>query len=436
MIMIAPAGFKESIGAPEVADAIEAGLAQVWPDVEMVKVPIPDGGEGFTTSMVSATDGDLEYVDVAGPVGQPVRAPIGFLGGGCTRTAVIEMAAAAGLRLVPHEDRNPLLTSTFGVGQLISAVLDRGAERILIGCGDSGTSDAGAGMLGALGARLLDGDGVEIGPGAAGLTSLRTIDLAGLDPRLARVDLEAACNVTNVLCGDNGVARVYGPQKGADAEALDLMDAGLNQFASVAQRHVGPDADGRTPDLATMPGGGASGGMGAALAAFLHCKLISRFDIVFDYVPFAEALERASLVITAEGAIDFQTPRGKVPAEVARRARDRGVPCISIAGTLGKDYLRVHDAGIDAVFSILDRPRTTESAIANTDTLLRSGAIQIARLIDVAQSISVPRRAPLGTAMNLVPTANRHHDADPRPRRERLHGECAPGGLYARSVRG
>lgn len=387
MIIVAPAGFKESIGGSEVADAIEAGLLQVWPDAEIVKLDIPDGGEGFTTSMVSDTHGELEYIYVTGPIGQSVRAPIGFLGNAGPRTAVIEMAAAAGLRLVPRTHRNPLMTTTFGVGQLISAVLDRGAERILIGCGDSGTNDAGAGMISALGARLLDSAGAEIGPGAGGLASLSDIDLTGLDPRLAGVEIQAACNVTNVLCGANGVARVYGPQKGADAEAVELMDIGLSRFATVAQRHVLPDSDGRTPDLATMPGGGASGGLGASLVAFLQCRLTSRFEVVFEYVPFAEELERASLVITAEGITDYQTPLGKVPAEVARRARERGVPCISLAGTLGKDYQLVHAAGLDAVFSIMDRPRTLESAIADTATLLTNSAAEIARLIDLARRI-------------------------------------------------
>lgn len=387
-IVIAPAGFKESLSATAIADAIEQGLRQVWPDSTIVKLPIPDGGEGYTLAMVAATNGTFDYVQVTGPLGEPVMAPIGFLGNVATPTAVIEMAAAAGLSLIPRTQRNPLLSTTFGVGELIKLAMDRGAKRILLGCGDSGTSDAGAGMLSALGAKLLDHAGQAIPFGAQGLTTLATLDLSLLDPRLATVSIDAACNITNVLCGDNGVAQIYGPQKGADEDAVKIMAHGLELFAKLAQPYVAADANGYTPDLATMPGGGASGGLGAALVAILKGKLHSRFDMVFEHVPLDEALATADLVITAEGAIDFQTPLGKVPAEVARRARNHSIPCIGIAGTLGRDYAIVNDIGLDAVFSILEKPRTLDSAIQDAAQLLIAATTQIAHLIQVGVNLA------------------------------------------------
>lgn len=388
-IVIAPAGFKESLSTPDVADAIEAGFREVWSDVPMVNLPIPDGGEGFTLAMVGATSGEVEYIDVTGPLGEIVRAPLGFLGGAGIRTAVIEMAAAAGLSLIPRTHRNPLLTTTFGVGELILAALDRGAKKILIGCGDSGTSDAGTGMICALGARLLDKDRVDIKPGAQGLVFLNEIDLSNLDQRLSKVVVEAVCNTTNVLCGENGVARVYGPQKGASAADVEVMSKGLERYAKLAQPFVTADIFGITHDLATMPGGGASGGLGASLVAILKCHLRSRFDVVFDYVPLDDALDGASFVITGEGSIDFQTPRGKVPAEIARRAIKYNVPCIGLAGMLGKGYLDVNAMGLGAVFSIIDRPRSLDSAIEDAKRLVAESATQIAKLIELCLNMPI-----------------------------------------------
>jgi len=249
-------------------------------------------------------------------VGKPVRGYIGILGGTRKKTAVIEMAAAAGLRLVPRDQRDPLATSTYGVGELIQYALSMRVERILIGCGDSGTNDGGAGMAQALGAKLLDRDGNPIGRGGAELARLATIDLSAMDSRLNRVQIDVACNWSNILCGPRGVARVFGPQKGGTPEMVEQMSAALDNLAAVIERDLGMD-------VREMPGSGASGGLGAGLVAFLGATLHPRYDIVMRYLDLDSLLKEADLVLTAEGALDFQTPHGKVPAEVARRDRQK-----------------------------------------------------------------------------------------------------------------
>jgi glycerate kinase len=379
-ILVAPCGFKGSLSAEQAAAANARGVTRAMPNARVLQVPIPDGGEGFTATLAAVTGGQLEYVDVTGPLGDPVRAPMARLGGD-PGTVVVEMAAAAGLSLIPHDKRNPLYTSTYGVGQMISAALDWDAQKILLGCGDSGTSDAGSGMLSALGARLLDEEGGPVRPGARGLTDLRTIDSSGLDPRLQTVEIEAVCNITNVLCGDSGVARIFGPQKGASAADVEVIAEGLERFAALAQIHV-QQFDARAPHIASMPGGGASGGLGAALVAYLGAKLRSRFDVVFDYIPFDQMLEQSDLVITAEGSIDFQTRRGKIPAEVARRAHVAGLAAVGLAGMLGDGYeLSVGPDGLDAVFAVADRPMDLGTSIENGEVLLMRATEQVARLI-------------------------------------------------------
>lgn len=381
-ILVAPCGFKGSLSAEQAAAAIARGVTRAIPNSRVLQVPIPDGGEGFAVTMAAATGGWLKYVDVTGPLGDPVSAPMTRFGGNPS-TVVVEMAAAAGLSLIPHDRRNPLYTSTYGVGQLVSAALDWGAGRILLGCGDSGTSDAGSGMLSALGARLLDKGGDLIRPGALGLADLETIDASGLDPRLKSVELQAVCNITNVLCGPSGVARIFGPQKGASAEDVEIMEGGIERFAELAQKHV-EDCGPRGPRIASMPGGGASGGLGAALVAYLGAKLCSRFDVVFNYVPFDESLEQSDLVITAEGSIDRQTRHGKIPAEVARRAHEAGLVAIGLAGMLGEGYEHsVGSAGdgLDAVFGIAGRPMDLDTGMREGEALLAAGAEQVARFI-------------------------------------------------------
>lgn len=366
-IVIAPSGFKESLDADRAAECIALGVKRALPGAETIKVPMMDGGEGFTKSMVTLTGGKLMPIAVTGPLGEPVRAHIGFLGGSGPKTAVIEMAAAAGLRLVPRDQRNPLATGTYGVGELIQYALSLRAERILIGCGDSGTNDGGVGMAQALGARLLDAEGRQIGRGGAALSRLAQIDLSGMDPRLKRVQIDVACNWSNVLCGPKGVARVFGPQKGGTPEMVEQMAAALDHYAAIIERDL-------KLDVRELPGSGASGGLGAGLVAFLGATLHPRFDIVMQYLNLDALLQNADLVLTAEGSLDFQTPHGKVPAEVARRAKQYGLPVIALAGTLGQGVDDNYAYGIDAFASIIPAPTTLEAAIDQAAPYLTSAA--------------------------------------------------------------
>jgi glycerate kinase len=388
-VLIAPSGFKESLSAEEAADRIAEGVNDTMPGARVIKLPMADGGEGFTQALVNATGGHTCPVRVTGPVGQPVQAFFGLLGGRGPRTAVVEMAAAAGLRLVPRDQRNPMRTTSFGVGQLIRAALDAGAQRVLLGCGDSGINDGGAGMAQALGARLLDAQGRDLGAGGGELLRLHRIDLGGLDPRLARVQLDAAVNWHNVLLGPRGVARVFGPQKGATPEQVVLLEQALANWAAALQRATGQA-------WGTQPGSGASGGLGSGFAALLGGRLHPRFDIVMQYLELDRLIAEADLVITAEGSLDDQTPFGKVPAEVASRAKKRGLPVIALTGTLGQGVEINLKHGIDAFASMLSRPCTLEQAIADAGRLLRCSAADMLRMVSVGMKLSrAPRRLAL-----------------------------------------
>jgi len=388
-ILIAPSGFKESLDAETVARAIGAGVRRVLPGVHLDLVPIPDGGEGTAEILARTTGGDLVAARVTGPVGQPVEAHWARLGGSARSTAVVEMASAAGLRLVPRGDRDPGRTTTRGVGELILAALDDGATTIIVGCGDSGTSDGGAGALSAMGARLLDEDGAELPDGGQHLARLHELDLSGLDPRLAATEVVLACNIHNVLCGDRGVARVFGPQKGATPEQVERLSDALETWAAVLARDAPPAAG---LDLRLGGGTGASGGLGAGLAAGIGARLVSRFDALLGIglgsVDLDGLIARADLVITAEGAIDYQTPRGKVPAEIASRAQRAGVPVLAIAGSIGEGAPSVHDIGIDAIASIMTIPMPLSDAVDQGERLLQDAAERTLRLVLLGASIS------------------------------------------------
>lgn len=379
-ILIAPSGFKESLDAEKVADCIANGIEKVLRDVNIHKAPLVDGGEGFTKTLVNATKGNLHYLEVTGPVGQKVQSHFGFLGGCSVKTAVLEMAAAAGLRLVPPELRNPLVTTTYGVGELIKSALDAGAERILVGCGDSGTNDGGAGMAQALGVKLLDEHGDSIGLGCSELIKLKQIDFSQSDSRLDKVQIDVACNWHNVLCGERGVARVFGPQKGASPEIVEQMALALDHYAAIIQANLGVD-------VRDMPGSGASGGLGTGLYALVGANLHSRYDIVMEYLELDSLIPEVDLVITAEGCIDFQTPRGKIPAEVAKRAKAYELPVIVLVGTVGEGAEINFQHGIDYFTSILTHPCGLREAINQTATQLTDTAEQIARLLLIGKQI-------------------------------------------------
>jgi glycerate 2-kinase len=375
-VLIAPSGFKESLDAPEVADAIAIGVACASPSATIRVAPIADGGEGFTRALVEATSGTLIPVIVTGPVGKMVPTAIGILGGDGPRTAVVEMAAAAGLRLVPRTLRNPQLTTSYGVGELIRAALDAGVERIVMGCGDSGTNDGGMGMAAALGVKFLGGDGQTPNPIGANLAKVATIITDELDPRLQMVNIEVACNIANLLCGPTGVARVFGPQKGATPEQVEVMAAGLDQYAATIEAATGLD-------VRTAPGSGASGGLGAALLAFLGVHLLPRWEVITRYFDLDELLDWADIVFTAEGSLDGQTPNGKIPAELGRRAQMRNQPVVALAGRIGAGASATKGCGISAYTSVVAGPCTLIEAIDSTALLLTNGAEQAMRMIMV-----------------------------------------------------
>ena len=373
-IVIAPDSYKESLSALEVAQAVEAGFRQVFPDAEYVLVPVADGGEGTVDAMVAATGGRKEIVTVTGPLGEPVEAFYGLTGDG--GTAVIEMAAASGLMLVPAAARNPLRTSSRGTGELIRAALDAGARRFILGIGGSATNDGGAGMVQALGARLLDLEGRELDGSGGDLARLERIDVSALDPRLAECRIEVACDVDNPLTGARGASAVFGPQKGATPEMVQALDANLARLARIVGRDLGVAVD-------TVPGAGAAGGMGAAMLAFFGATLKPGIEIVTAAVDLDDHVRDADLVITGEGRIDFQTVHGKTPIGVARVAKRHGKPVIGIAGSLGAEVGVVHAHGIDAVFSVLGKPCTLDEALRDAAANVELTARNVAAVLRI-----------------------------------------------------
>ncbi|KJF81202.1 glycerate kinase [Photobacterium angustum] len=354
-IIIAPDSYKESLTAMEVATAIENGFRQVMPNAEYIKLPMADGGEGTVQSLVDASSGRIIECTVTGPLGEQVNGFFGLMGDG--KSAIIEMAAASGLHLVSPEQRNPMLTTSFGTGELILAALDKGVEHIIVGIGGSATNDGGIGMAQALGVRLLDENNKSINYGGGALARLHHIDISDIDPRLAKVKLEVACDVDNPLCGEKGASQVFGPQKGATPEMVVQLDINLAHYAEIIKRDLGTD-------VKDMAGAGAAGGMGAALLGLFNAQLRPGIEIVMDAVNLADVLKDADLVITGEGRIDSQTIQGKTPIGVARTAKRFNKPVIGIAGCLSYDCDVVYDHGIDAVFSVVPRSVSLAEALA------------------------------------------------------------------------
>ncbi len=368
-IVIAPDSFKESLSALEAAEAIEKGFKQVIPDAEYIKVPMADGGEGTVQSLVDATGGEIIYKTVTGPLGKPVDAFFGILGN--KTTAVIEMASASGLHLVPTEKRNPLITSTRGTGELIAAALDNGVNHIIIGIGGSATNDGGAGMAKALGALLLDENGMEIGEGGGSLCDLASINISGFDPRLANIKIEVACDVDNPLTGEKGASAIFGPQKGATPEMVAQLDQNLSHFAAIIERDLGKI-------ITNVPGAGAAGGLGGGLLAFLPSELKRGVEIVIEATGLSQIVKDADLVITGEGRIDGQTIFGKTPIGVAKTAKKYGVSVVGIAGNVSDDSHIVYEHGIDAVFSIIPGIISLEDAFRHAEKYVERSAANIA----------------------------------------------------------
>lgn len=375
-IVIAPDSWKESLIALEVANAIEDGFRQIFPDAEVIKIPMADGGEGTVEAMVAATQGRIVNLSVTGPLGEPVDAFYGLSGN--EQQAFIEMAAASGLESVPAARRDPRITTSWGTGELIRHALDAGVRHIIIGLGGSATNDGGAGMVQALGAGLLDAHGEQIAFGGEALRQLERIDLTQLDPRLAECRIEVACDVTNPLTGNDGATAVFGPQKGATPEMVQQLDRALAHYGKVIER----DLD---KSVMTLQGGGAAGGMGVALYAFCGADLRQGIEIVTQALGLDDAVRGADLVITGEGRIDSQTIHGKVPIGVARVAKRYQLPVIGIAGSLTADVEVVYDHGLDAIFSVIPRICTLDDALVNAAENLRMTARNIAAVIKMAQ---------------------------------------------------
>ncbi|HHU0691292.1 glycerate kinase [Citrobacter sp. Marseille-Q3906] len=377
-IVIAPDSYKESLSALEVATAIEQGFREIWPDADYVKIPLADGGEGTVEAMVAATAGRLVHVDVTGPLGSNVQAFYGLSGD--ARSAFIEMAAASGLELVPPGSRNPLKTTSWGTGELIRHALDAGVEHIIIGIGGSATNDGGAGMVQALGARLLDEQNNDIAQGGMGLEALARIDISQLDARLAECRIEVACDVTNPLTGKEGASAVFGPQKGATPEVIARLDQALTHYAHLIDRDL-------NVEVFELAGGGAAGGMGAALYAFCGAQLRCGIEIVTDALHLDDCVADADLVVTGEGRIDSQTIHGKVPVGVANVAKRYNKPVIGIAGSLTPDVGVVHEHGIDAVFSVIFTICTLDEALDNASENVRMTARNVAATLKVGQQL-------------------------------------------------
>ena len=346
-IVVAPDSFKGSLTAVEVSDAIEQGVRETFPEAEIVKIPMADGGDGTVQCLVNDTGGEILRKKVTGPLGDEVLASYGILGD--KKTAVIEMAEASGLTLVPENKRNPLITTTYGTGQLIKAALDQGCRKMIIGIGGSATNDGGAGMVQALGVKLLDREGKEIGFGGGELKKVFRIDTKYLDNRLSETKVLIASDVSNPLCGPKGAARIYGPQKGATPEIIEELDKSLAHFAEIIKRDL-------NKDVKDIPGAGAAGGLGASLIAFLNAELKPGIEIIIEIVKLEQAIKDADLVITGEGKIDNQTIYGKAPIGVAKIAKKHNIPVIAVAAIISDDADIVHQYGINTLIKISEPP--------------------------------------------------------------------------------
>lgn len=375
--VLAPDSFKESMTAKVAALAMERGIKKVFPDAECVIVPMADGGEGTVESVVGAANGRIVSTEVLGPLGHPVTAQYGLL---ANKTAVIEMAAASGLALIKPEARNPLLTTSYGTGQLIKHALDNGVDRILIGIGGSATNDGGAGMLQALGVSFKDENGEELLFGGGALNRLHSIDVSGLDERIRHVVIDVACDVTNPLIGEKGASAVFGPQKGATPEIVKVLDENLTHFAKILKEQLGKD-------IATVSGAGAAGGLGAGLMAFLDARLKSGVELVIEYTGLEKYVMGADYVFTGEGSIDGQTLYGKTPYGVASIAKKHAVPVIAFAGKIGDGAEELYGHGFHAIVGILKSITDLQEALDSGEENLAFATENICRVLRLGETL-------------------------------------------------
>ena len=376
-IVVSPQAFKHSIGAREAALAIQRGILQAAPDAETILIPVADGGDGTLAALIDTTGGSYREATVTGPLGEPLAARWGVMGDG--ETAVIEMALASGLALIPDDRRDPLRATTRGTGELMLAALDDGYRRIIVGLGGSATNDGGAGMASALGARFLDSQDGQLPAGGAALENLTNVDALALHPALSATTIVGATDVTNPLCGDTGASAIFGPQKGATPEMVSQLDRCLANLASVIRSDLGVD-------VLNTPGSGAAGGLGAGLIAFAGAELRSGIDMVCDVLDFDRNVRGADLVITGEGRADRSTAFDKAPVGIARRARQFGVPTVLVAGSLGPGYETLYQHGIDAIVPIAEEPADLASSLRRGSELLERAAERAVRLYTLGRA--------------------------------------------------
>ncbi len=374
VFVLAPDSFKGSMTAREVCDAMEKGIKKILPNAECIKVPMADGGEGTMQSLSDASNGTICEMEVTGPLGKPVTAKYAILGDG--ETGTIEMASASGLHLVDANTRNPLITTTFGTGELIKACLDKGIRQLIIGIGGSATNDGGAGMAQALGVHFLDKQGKELPFGGAALGSLDRIDISEIDKRLADIEVRVACDVTNPLCGETGASAIFGPQKGATPEMVKILDKALEYYADTINKQLGLHIKG-------VPGSGAAGGLGAGLLAFTNARLEKGIDIVVNYTGLEKIIKKADYVFTGEGGIDHQTQYGKTPFGVAQIAQKENKKVIAIAGYVGKGTEQLYNLGFDAIFGILPGAMSLEQALSSGKENVERTVENIVRLLNL-----------------------------------------------------
>ncbi len=372
-IVIAPDSYKGSSSALEVANSIENGIRKFCKDSIIIKIPVADGGEGTVDALVRGTNGRYEEVEVVGPLGDKVLAKYGVLNGDL---AVIEMAAASGITLVDKKNLNPLITTTYGTGQLIKAAMEKGLRKIYVGLGGSSTNDGGIGMAQALGVSFRDKFGHEVGYGGGELDNVHEIDCSSIHPLLKETEIMVISDVQNPLCGENGASNIFGPQKGATEETIKILDDNLRHFGEKIMEYTGID-------IIDTPGAGAAGGLGGGLVAFCNATIYSGIDKVLDITDIDRHLLDADLVITGEGRIDGQSIFGKVPVGVAKRAKEYDIPVIAIVGSVGDGACEVYSHGIDMIIDIIDQPMTLEESMKNVSLLIEKAAINAMRAYEL-----------------------------------------------------
>lgn len=375
-ILIASDSYKHCLSSKEVGECLREGIMEKMPETTVVIVPIADGGEGTVDALVDLAGGEKVSVSVHGPMMKETTAQFGLIDNG--RTAIMEMSAASGIELLKDEELDPLKTTTFGTGEMILDALDRGCDKIVIGLGGSATNDGGAGMLEALGIKLLDKDGNSIPKGGGGLSALEEIDASGLDERLKDTEIVLASDVDNTLTGDDGATRVYGPQKGAGKDEIEKLEKNIIRFADLTEKITGKD-------LRDEPGAGAAGGIGFGFMTYLDAQMRNGFRLISEMTGLEEEVKKCNLVITGEGKIDRQTQFGKTPYGVAQVAKKHNKPVIAVSGTLGEGYEVLYEKGFDALFSIADRPMSLQDSMKNAGKLLKSTGKSLAGLIQVLE---------------------------------------------------